>query len=238
MFFCVICFTAESALPNLNKAASSANTNSSVSAENNSTIIDTKSALNLDSNSSSSTGTASPTTEASLATLPNGKAYVGVSTFLSVRDEPFGTVLARLYNNEEVLIVNRNGDWYEIESAKGSGWIYGKCVFASPNSNPSGAASDTANISETTDNGVDVGSKTYNYTVFNDPGQYKTTSSNSSSTSEKTKTTTSTTKKTTTTAKKSSGGTLQQKIVNTAKEIVKKYSRVFGASFSDTGWNI
>ncbi|MBR4329612.1 MAG: SH3 domain-containing protein [Candidatus Riflebacteria bacterium] len=228
MFFCVICFTTESALPNLNKAASSANT--SVSADNNSTIVDTKSALNLNSSSttasSSTTGTASPTAEVSLATLPNGKAYVGVSTFLALRDEPFGTVLARLYNNEEVLIVNRNGDWYEIESAKGSGWIYGKCVFASPNSNPSGAASDTANISETTDNGVDVGSKTYNYTVFNNPGQYTTTSSTSSSSTQKTKTTTkTTTTKKTTTAKKSSGGTLQQKIVNAAKDVVKKYSK-------------
>ena len=224
MFFCVISFTAESALPNLNKAASSANTNSSVSGDNNSTIVDTKSALNLNSSTTTSTtGTASPTAEVSLATLPNGKAYVGVSTFLALRDEPFGTVLARLYNNEEVLIVNRNGDWYEIESAKGSGWIYGKCVFASPNSNPSGAASDTANISETTDNGVDIGSKTYNYTVFNNPGQYTTTSSTSS---QKTKTTTkTTTAKKTTTEKKSSSGTLQQKIVNAAKDVVKKYSK-------------
>ena len=222
MFFCVICFTAESALPNLNKAASSVNTSSADSTANNSTIIDTKSALNLDTASSSNTGTASPTAEASLATLPTGKAYVGVSTFLSVRDVPFGTVLARLYNNEEVLIVNRNGDWYEIESAKGSGWIYGKCVFASPNSNPSGPASGTADIGAT-DNGVDVGSGTYNYTVFNTPGQYTSTS-----TSEKTKTTTekkTTTAKKTTTEKKSSSGTLQQKIVNTAKEIVKKYSK-------------
>ena len=228
MCFCVICFTAESALPNLNKAASSVNTSSADTAANNSTIVDTKSALNLDSSSSSNTQTASPTTEASLATLPNGKAYIGVSTYLSVRNEPFGTVLAQLYNNDEVLIVSRKGDWYEIECDKGSGWIYGKCVFASPNSNPSGPASNTANISNdtNTDNGLDIGSSTYKYTVYNTPGDYttyKTTESKKTKTTTTTKKTT--TAKKTTTSSKSSSGSLQKKIVDTAKEIVKKYSK-------------
>ena len=223
--FCIISFTAESALPNLNKAASSVKTSSSDSTANNSTIIDTKSALNLDS-SSSNTQAGTQTTETSLATLPKGKAYIGVSSFLSLRNEPFGTVLAQLYNNDEVLIVGRQGDWYEVESDKGSGWIYGKCVFATPNSNPSGPASNTANISNdtNTDNGLDVGSSTYKYTVFNTPGDYTTKKTTDS---QKTKTTT-TAKKTTDTkktTKSSSSGSLQKKIVDTAKEIVKKYSK-------------
>lgn len=251
MFFCVISFVAESALPRLDKAASSAKVSSAETESSSSTVVENDSSTN--SNSPTTSSQDSQTTETSLAKLPNGKAYIGVSTFLSVRDEPFGSVLAQLHNNDEVLIVNRKGDWYEIESEKGSGWIYGKCVFDSPNSNPSTTASDTAIIdntnSETNNNGG-----TYNYFTFKTPGDYtlhmnttttsdETTASNAtkSSSSQKTKTTKtktkkSTTKKTstkkTTTAKKSSdskkstsGGTLQKKIVQAAKDIVKKYSK-------------
>ncbi len=91
---------------------------------------------------------------------------------MSLRDEPFGTVLAHLYNNEEILIINRQGDWYEIESDKGSGWIYGKCVFDSPNTKPSGSASDTAYISNDTSDDTNKSNGTYNYYSFTEPGDY------------------------------------------------------------------
>ena len=228
MLFTIICFTAESALPKLNNSATKARVNNSNTTDTTGSIGDD--VVNNDSSGTANsptsiTANASQTAETNLATLPNGKAYVGVSTYLSVRDEPFGTVLARLYNNEEVMITNRNGDWYEIESDKGSGWIYGKCVFASPNSNPSTAASDTADISNASNESTSNAS--YSYTVFNNPGEYKsTTSKASSSTTQKSKTQkTTTAKKTTTTKKSSSSGSLQSRIVQTAKEIVKKYSK-------------
>ena len=231
MFFCMVGFTAESALPSFNNSASKATVNNTNNTDTTGSIGDDIVNKDTSTIASSTTGTASQTVETNLATLPNGKAYIGVSTYLSVRDEPFGTVLARLYNNEEVMIINRNGDWYEIESAKGSGWIYGKCVFSSPNSNPSTAASDTADISNASAESTSNASGTYSYTVFNNPGQYtSTTSTAASSSSQKTKTTKTTTTKTTTTKtttakKSSSSGSLQAKIVQTAKDIVKKYSK-------------
>ena len=225
MFFCIICITAESALPSFNNSATKARVNPAVSGEVNSIPAESKDTTGNLGPSDSTTQIASPTAEASLANLPNGKAYIGVTSFLSLRDEPFGTVLARLYNNEEVLIVNRKGDWYEIESDKGSGWIYGKCVFATPNSNPSTAASDTADISNADDSNISNASGTYSYVTFNNPGEYKqTTSKTASSESQKTKTQKTTTAKKTTDTKKSSGS-LQSKIVQTAKDIVKKYSK-------------
>ncbi len=265
MFFSIICFTAESALPSLDRSASKAKVNkTTVSSDtSSSTAIDAQAASTEDLDTTTSNQEqASQTTETSLANLPNGKAYIGVSTFLSLRDEPFGTVLTRLYNNDEVLIVNRKGDWYEIESEKGSGWIYGKCVFDSPNSNPSTAASDTANLYDTnneTDNNSETNKKsgTYNYFTFKNPGDYtlhfsSTTTSNSTtvtdatkatdsiktsssqkttktkakkSTSKKTSTKKTTTAKKSSDTKKSSGGSIQKKIVQAAKDIVKKYSK-------------
>ena len=224
MIFSIICFTAESALPRLNNSATKAKVNSP---NMNSGVINSP---NINNNSdgisdslATSTEIASQTAEASLATLPNGKAYIGVSSFLSLRDEPFGTVLARLYNNEEVLIINRNGDWYEIESDKGSGWIYGKCVFASPNSNPSTIASDSAIISSAEGEPASNASGTYNYTTYNNAG----TTTTDTKTKKATTTKTTTAKKSTDTKKstKSSSGSLQSKIVQTAKDIVKKYSK-------------
>ena len=233
IFFCVLGFTAESALPRLDKAASSAKVNSASSNTSNSTLIDNDSSEVYNSPTSSTANVTQTTakTETGLATLPNGKAYVGVASFLSLRDEPFGTVLAHLNNNDEVIIVSRNGDWYEIESDKGSGWVYGKCIFDSPNSNKSNTASDTAYIAK--DTNTDKSSDIYEYTTFNNPGDYtlqkdtKTSDSQKKTTNTKTKTTTkkTTTAKKSTSTKKSSGGTLQSKIVNAAKEVVKKYSK-------------
>ena len=145
MFLSSICFTAESALPNLSNSASSVvkydtptATNSSETVVSDSTEKDVTTSTKDDASNNSG-----------LANLPDGKAYIGVTTYLSLRDEPFGTVLDRLYNNEEVIIVDRDGDWYEIESSKGTGWVYGKCVFDSPNSkSPSASYSGSINVNE------------------------------------------------------------------------------------------
>ncbi|MBP5470745.1 MAG: hypothetical protein J6Z11_16055, partial [Candidatus Riflebacteria bacterium] len=229
MFLCAISYSAESALPRLDKAASSAKVSSSETSASNSTVVD-KDSSEINNSTSSSNTTENQNTETGLAKLPNGKAYIGVSTFLSVRDEPFGAVLAQLHNNDEVLIVNRKGDWYEIESEKGSGWIYGKCVFDSPNKNTTATASDTAIIKTTSDTNS---SNTYNYYTFKNPGEYslqmdssKNTDSQKTKTTNKTTTKKTTSKKTTDTKKTTkSSGSLQSKIVQTAKDIVKKYSK-------------
>ena len=250
-FLLVLSTTANAALPKLGKSAESITTPQYEASDSNA-IVET------DSDTSSEDSLASDDSDSQensgLATLPDGKAYVGVTTYLALRDEPFGEILTRLYNNEEVIIVGREGDWYEIESEKGSGWIYGKCVFSSPNSRPSGNASDTTDIDSNNDEKKSNG--TYNYFTFTNPGDYKLTFSSNKTTSEnsnskveeqkknnstsnkstkikknnKKKTTKKTTTAKNTTNKKSnksssSSGKLQDKIVKIAKEFVKKYSK-------------
>ena len=156
VFFSLICFTAESGLPGIHKTGS-------------------KAKVIKETDEISSAGTTSPQTT-SLAVLPDGKAYIGVNSYLSLRDEPFGKVGARLYNNDEVVIINRDGDWYEVETSEGTGWIYGKCVYDSPNSNKSGSDSET---SRKTDEVDDYDGKTfykdngtYYYFTFDNPGDY------------------------------------------------------------------
>ncbi len=160
MFFCLITFAAESGLPGIHKTASS-------------------SKVKKETDITSSAGSSSSQTT-SLAVLPDGKAYIGVNSYLSLRDEPFGKVCARLYNNEEVVIVNRDGDWYEVETDEGSGWIYGKCVFDSPNSNSNGSASEAITNNDIDDDDdeddeVNQGNGKYYYFTFDNPGDYKLT---------------------------------------------------------------
>ena len=111
-----------------------------------------------------------------LAVLPDGKAYVGVNTYLSLRVEPFGKVSEQLYNNEEVEIINRDGDWYEVKTGKGTGWVYGKCIYDSPNSNPSSPTSEETKKNDDFDDGDYVKSPkdegTYYYFTFETPGDY------------------------------------------------------------------
>ena len=175
-YFSLICFTAESTLlPNIRKTASSTKVNNE----------DTESSTSYSSNNNGLTDTSENSsdtnkTQTNLAILPDGKAYIGVTSYLSLRDEPFGKVLARLYNNEEIIIVGRDGDWYEVESEKGSGWIYGKCVFDSPNSNPKASdtkLTSTSDEDEEEEDDDDSTSKksngTYYYFDFDNPGDYK-----------------------------------------------------------------
>ncbi len=143
----------------------------------------------VNSNKTTETSTNSNETQNSGYTkLPNGKAYIGVTSYLSLRDEPFGKVLTRLYNNEEIVIVNRDGDWYEVETEKGSGWIYGKCVYDSPNTNTS---SSTYNQTENEEEKEEVDDEdsnksngVYNYFTFTNPGDYKFILTSTSATSQ------------------------------------------------------
>ncbi len=189
--------------------------------------------------------------EGNLATLPNGKAYVGVSSYLALRDEPFGEVLAELGNNEEIEIVDRKGDWYEIDSDKGSGWVYAKCVFDKPNSRSTNVAT-TTNTKDDDDNDKDkdtVKSTTktnnYKYVVFNDPTDNITLTNTSSSKSKVTSSEKNKGKKKVTSKKNkknknkknskkknnkkknnnSKKSKLQKKIVKEANKLVKKYSK-------------
>lgn len=152
-----------------------------------------------------------------LATLPNGKAYVGVFSYLSLREEPFGEVIDNLKNNEEVIIVGRDGDWYEVETEKGTGWIYGKCVYDSPNSRKSLVASSSSDVSDTASSTIRVLTSRTTYTYF-----VPAKSSAKASTSN-TKTTKKTKKKKD--KKEKSNGKLQDKIVKAAQNLVKKYSK-------------
>ena len=172
VFLSIFCYTAESALlPGLRKSASTTKVVKDGS-ESTATISNN---LNNTTNKSGS----SDTQATSLANLPNGKAYIGVNSYLSLREEPFGRTGSRLYNNEEVVIVNRDGDWYEIESEKGSGWVYAKCVFDSPNNNPNGSDPDkTTNDEKDEEDDDDNSSKgdgTYYYFTFDNPGEYRFT---------------------------------------------------------------
>ena len=171
-------FTAESTLlPNIRKTASSSKVNNE----------------NTETSTSYTPETSYNGADANLAYLPNGKAYVGVTSYLSLRDEPFGKIIARLYNNDEIVIVNRDGDWYEVESDKGSGWVYGKCVYDSPNTNPQGSTSETVSKTDEEDDDDDdlTSNKSngiYYYFNFDDPGDYKITiaTNNNESTSKET----------------------------------------------------
>ena len=92
-----------------------------------------------------------------LATLPNGTAYVGVYSYLNLRDGVWGNITGSLYNNEEVTITGRDGDWYKVSTSKGDGYAHARYIFAtkdarysgnevtsssSPSGNDSGSSSD------------------------------------------------------------------------------------------------
>ena len=65
-----------------------------------------------------------------LATLPDGVAYVGVYTYLNLRDGVWGSIIGELYNNEEVTITGRDGDWYTVSTSKGDGYAHARYIFA------------------------------------------------------------------------------------------------------------
>ncbi len=79
-----------------------------------------------------------------LATLPDGTAYVGVYTDLNVRDAVWGSVTGTLYNNDEVTICGRDGDWYQISSPQ-SGYVHARYIFATKDARYSGSDPSSSN---------------------------------------------------------------------------------------------
>ncbi|MBR4328613.1 MAG: SH3 domain-containing protein, partial [Candidatus Riflebacteria bacterium] len=65
-----------------------------------------------------------------MATLPDGIAYVGVYSYLNLRSSIWGAVIGELYNNEEVTITGRDGDWYLVSTSKGDGYAHARYIFA------------------------------------------------------------------------------------------------------------
>ena len=73
-----------------------------------------------------------------LAKLPNGKGYVGVYSYLNLRDGVWGNITGALYNNEEVTITGRDGDWYKVSTGKGDGYVHARYIFDGPDKRYSG----------------------------------------------------------------------------------------------------
>ncbi len=73
-----------------------------------------------------------------LAKLPNGKGYVGVYSYLNLRDGVWGNITGSLYNNEEVTITGRDGDWYKVSTSKGDGYAHARYIFDAPDKRYSG----------------------------------------------------------------------------------------------------
>ena len=63
------------------------------------------------------------------ANLPNGKAYVNCGGWLNLRQSPTkkAKVLAKLYKNDEINIIGRQGEWYQINSPK-NGWVMAEFI--------------------------------------------------------------------------------------------------------------
>ena len=75
------------------------------------------------------------------ATLENGKGYVNSKGWLNLRQKPTKSSkrLAKLYYNDEVNIIGRNGDWYQIDSPQ-NGWVMAEFISASPNGSSSSSS--------------------------------------------------------------------------------------------------
>ena len=78
------------------------------------------------------------------ANLPNGKAYVNCGGWLNLRQSPSKSSkrLAKLYKNDEVNIIGRQGEWYQIDSPK-RGWVMAEFISG----NSPGASEDNSNLS-------------------------------------------------------------------------------------------
>ncbi len=79
-----------------------------------------------------------------LATLPNGKAYVGVKGTLDLREEIWGKAIAQIDNDSEVTITGRQGDWYKVKFNGSDGYVPARYIFNTPGKKYEG--SDVANL--------------------------------------------------------------------------------------------
>ena len=95
-----------------------------------------------------------------MAKLPNGTAYVGVYSYLNLRDGVWGNIIGSMYNNDQVTITGRDGDWYKVSTSKGDGYLHARYVFKSPDmryegnevyesDNPNGYSSSPSGSSDT-----------------------------------------------------------------------------------------
>ncbi len=93
-----------------------------------------------------------------LATLPDGKAYVGVYSYLNLRDGVWGKITAKMYNNDEVTITGRDGDWYKVSTSKGDGYAHARYIFAKKDARYKGndPSSDSSSGSSSSDVVINV----------------------------------------------------------------------------------
>ncbi|EKD84100.1 MAG: hypothetical protein ACD_39C00246G0001, partial [uncultured bacterium] len=78
--------------------------------------------------------------ESATATLPNGTAYVRVSTSLNIRKGPWGEIVGGFNNNDQVNIIGREGDWYKISHNGETRYIHSRYVAGSQGSSDSGSS--------------------------------------------------------------------------------------------------
>lgn len=83
-----------------------------------------------------------------------GRGYVGVYTYLNLRQSPWGTVIARLYNNEEVVILGSEGDWYQVSTLKGAGYAHSNYIFSTKDQKYSGSSPSSSDYTSSTGNVV------------------------------------------------------------------------------------
>ena len=81
------------------------------------------------------------------AKLSNGKGYVNCDGWLNLREKPTkkSARLAKLYKNDEVNIIARNGDWYQIDSPK-SGWVMAEFISASKTGSSSSESTSSSEV--------------------------------------------------------------------------------------------
>jgi hypothetical protein len=111
-----------------------------------------------------------------MATLPDGIAYVGVYSYLNLRSSIWGAVIGELYNNEEVTITGRDGDWYMVSTSKGDGYAHARYIFATKDARYQGndvTASDVIiNVSGDTVQGRVVNAAKQLVDTFSESGSF------------------------------------------------------------------
>ncbi|MBU1106621.1 MAG: SH3 domain-containing protein [Candidatus Riflebacteria bacterium] len=82
--------------------------------------------------------------ESATATLPEGDAYVRVSTALNIRTGPWGKITGWFSNNDKVKIIGREGDWYKISYNGETRYIHSRYVSASKSDTGSSGSSSSS----------------------------------------------------------------------------------------------
>lgn len=82
---------------------------------------------------------AASSSNASDSSQLTGKGYVGVYTYLNLRESPWGTIIDKLYNNDEVTITGSEGAWYAVTTSKGSGYVHSNYIFSTKDQKYSGS---------------------------------------------------------------------------------------------------